>query len=447
MKAAEPASAPALAAPAAPAIPQSAANAVPFASDRVVPETAAASAAADGPASDQPPQADVSLASKSASTQPVVRAEPMPPNAPVPVPTGAAAEPKTEAVSTAAPAVADVPVEALVSDDTGAAPASPAAAPAKPAVLAAPTIPQAAGSAPRETNPATAAPGPTPPASVQTPATAASSTPTAPAAAPQTAEAAAGAIQAVGPAAKVATAQETRPADKTAAATPRPAGAPVAAATAVQADVTATAVKAIHGVSAAAAAFVARLRGDAKTGAVEAATDAAQAVAAAPQTLGPSLAVVAAPAQPAATRPRVPVAKLGAEIAKAAAGGETKFDVRLDPVGLGSVDVSLTFSDDGDVRAHLSVERPETLDLLARDQKQIERTLRDAGFEARDGSVSLSMRQNGGDGERQAQQRAYQTPDQTRASAGRTGGESDAPTVPVADLYRPRRDALVDVRL
>ncbi|WP_207620357.1 flagellar hook-length control protein FliK, partial [Oharaeibacter diazotrophicus] len=143
----------------------------------------------------------------------------------------------------------------------------------------------------------------------------------------------------------------------------------------------------------------------------------------------------------------VPVHRVGAEIAKAAEAGGDSIEISLDPVDLGRVDVRLEFGDKGEARAHLAVDRPETLELLTRDQRQIERSLRDAGFDARDGAVSMSLRQNGGDGNGQAQ-RQYQAFEQSRGAGGASrSNDADVGAAPVADVHRPRRDALVDLRL
>ncbi len=395
---------------------------------RVVGSIPAAASAPAMPGAEQEPVSAGSEAPASIQPQasaPVLPAEPK--ASPVPTalrvgdPSSLSEAPAPDAAAPAIEADAGAAAPRDPSENTGPRAAGPStAAPATLKTDAASPVSGVTAAGPSAVS-AAPSPGSQPPAAGQQP-----SAPAVAAVASSAANAttAAAAVEATRPAAKAPVSSEARAADRPAAATQRPAGAPVGAASSVQADLTATAVKAIHGVSAAAAAFVTRLRGDAKAAAADGAADAAQAVATAPQTLGASLAVVAAPNQPAQSRPRVPVARLGAEIAKVAAAGETKFDVKLDPVGLGGVDVSLTFTDDGDVHAHLSVERPETLDLLARDQRQIEKTLRDAGFDARDGAVSLSMRQNGGEGERQAQQRAYQPQDQTRTPAGRSG-ESD----------------------
>jgi chemotaxis protein MotD len=100
---------------------------------------------------------------------------------------------------------------------------------------------------------------------------------------------------------------------------------------------------------------------------------------------------VAAPKADAAMDTAVPVAGLAVEIVSRAQEGGKRFDIRLDPPELGRVDVRLNVDDNGKVTSHLVVERAETLDLLRRDQPQLERALQQAGLNS-DGGLQFSLR-------------------------------------------------------
>jgi flagellar hook-length control protein FliK len=100
---------------------------------------------------------------------------------------------------------------------------------------------------------------------------------------------------------------------------------------------------------------------------------------------------VAAPKPDAAADAAVPVAGLAVEIVSRAQEGGKRFDIRLDPPELGRVDVRLNVDDAGKVTSHLVVERSETLDLLRRDQPQLERALQQAGLNT-DGGLQFSLR-------------------------------------------------------
>ena len=199
-------------------------------------------------------------------------------------------------------------------------------------------------------------------------------------------------------------------------------------------------------------AHLAVIRDAGQTG--ERPADAATGGAAAPLTSQnqPLSPLQAQPAAAPAHQPAVPPERLGAEIVRRAAAGETRFEIRLDPADLGRVDVRIEFDARGEAKAHLSVERREAYDVLTRDQRSLERTLREAGFEARDGSVSVSLRQQG-DGERHAHHFAGDQRDggRERQHRGRDDGpalrEPEEPLRQVADRYRGRPAGLVDVRI
>lgn len=95
------------------------------------------------------------------------------------------------------------------------------------------------------------------------------------------------------------------------------------------------------------------------------------------------------------TAPSLPVRAIALHIASRAADGANSFQIRLDPPELGRIDVRLDISRDGQVAAQLTVDRPETLDALQRDQRGLERTLQNAGLDTSDGGLSFSLRQDG----------------------------------------------------
>lgn len=141
----------------------------------------------------------------------------------------------------------------------------------------------------------------------------------------------------------------------------------------------------------------------------------------------------AAPASPAAaastpaqsTATPVPLRDLPMVIAAQADGEQRHFKIRLDPVELGSVDVSLSISKDGTVRTHIVVERAATLFQLTQDAPKLEQAFQS---QANGGSfnLSFSLRQDG-----QGQQEG-------RASFG-GGSDAEAGDAPSAQpsLLRP----------
>jgi flagellar hook-length control protein FliK len=121
------------------------------------------------------------------------------------------------------------------------------------------------------------------------------------------------------------------------------------------------------------------------------------------------------------------------EIGFRALEGTKRFDIRLDPAELGRVDVSLSFDKDGEVTARLTVDRVETLHLLQRDAKTLERAFDQAGLRTSDAGVQISLSdRNAGNGNGfEAQQ------DRARA-AGRRDEAEPMPS-PVTEIIPQRR--------
>ncbi len=94
-------------------------------------------------------------------------------------------------------------------------------------------------------------------------------------------------------------------------------------------------------------------------------------------------------------QPAVLASTVAVDIARFAQRGEARFEIRLDPPELGRVDVRLRVADDGMVRAHLFVERSETLDLFLRDAKALERALEQNGLKTTQNSLEFSLSSDG----------------------------------------------------
>lgn len=69
------------------------------------------------------------------------------------------------------------------------------------------------------------------------------------------------------------------------------------------------------------------------------------------------------------------------------------FTMQLDPADLGRMDVRLSFERDGSIKAHMSVEKPETLALLQRDAQQLERILQQSGLDLDENALSFDLQQ------------------------------------------------------
>lgn len=129
-----------------------------------------------------------------------------------------------------------------------------------------------------------------------------------------------------------------------------------------------------------------------------------------------------APAQQPATPPSPATNMVGLSIARAVADGQTRFTVRLDPPELGRVDIRMEMSGDGAVRAVIRADSQETLDLMQRDARHLERALADSGLKTDSGSLSFSLNQQGQGGRPDG---SGQPHGQASADADDTGADGD----------------------
>jgi len=128
------------------------------------------------------------------------------------------------------------------------------------------------------------------------------------------------------------------------------------------------------------------------------------------------------------------VPQMAFDMTRQVQAGSSQFQIRLDPSELGAVDVRLDIDATGATRAHLIVEKAETLDLLQRDQRSLERALQQAGLDGAKTSLEFSLRQNnGGNGQRD------QSPFLTAPrESGASGLDTPPDTTIVRQAYRGR---------
>ncbi len=119
-----------------------------------------------------------------------------------------------------------------------------------------------------------------------------------------------------------------------------------------------------------------------------AAQQGAQAAAAATTATRAIHAAYAAPVQ------QLNIPQVAFEVARQFEAGNTKFQIRLDPAELGRIDVKLDLDKNGTVNAHMVVERPETLDLMMRDQRALQQALQQTGLDTSKTNLEFSLRQN-----------------------------------------------------
>jgi flagellar hook-length control protein FliK len=147
----------------------------------------------------------------------------------------------------------------------------------------------------------------------------------------------------------------------------------------------------------------------------------------------------------AATPP--PVAEqVSIQIAKSARNGAREFTIRLDPPDMGRVDVRMNISASGHLQAYITADRQDTLDLMQRDARLLERGFQDAGLKADTGSLNFSLRDNQAGQGGQWGQSLYEdpAPPTWRGPAPHTAEIIEAPPLPAAPS---RSDRALDITI
>jgi flagellar hook-length control protein FliK len=173
---------------------------------------------------------------------------------------------------------------------------------------------------------------------------------------------------------------------------------------------------------------------------------AASAIAPSPSVEAPAIARPADPAH-AMARPDapVPLQAMAVEIGMRAMRGSREFAIRLDPEDPGRVDIKLEISEAGQVQAKLTVDKVETLQLLQRDARTLERAFDQAGLKTSPDGLQFSLRDPG--------QQNRQSGQQDRSPSGSpTIGQSDASNaiddiVMRPAIYRTSAAGGLDIRI
>ncbi len=135
-----------------------------------------------------------------------------------------------------------------------------------------------------------------------------------------------------------------------------------------------------------------------------------------------------------------PTAQIALQLSRAAADGQNRMSIQLQPAELGRVDVRLEVAADGKVMTIVAAERAETLDLLQRDQRGLEKALQDAGMDPDADGFTFLLDQ----GEQDERQQFAGGDGETGGDAGFDGeGEAATPAAPI----RIAADGTLDIRI
>lgn len=142
------------------------------------------------------------------------------------------------------------------------------------------------------------------------------------------------------------------------------------------------------------------------------------------------------------------VAQLSAQILKKLEARSTRFDLELNPVNLGRVDVRIEIGAHGRMSAAMTFDNPQAAQELRSKAHELQRALEQAGFDLSGGvtfDVAQDRSQHQGHGLAQQQQDAAPWRGRAFQAALNTAGEADVAAGP--QPYLERRASGVDVRI
>jgi flagellar hook-length control protein FliK len=138
-----------------------------------------------------------------------------------------------------------------------------------------------------------------------------------------------------------------------------------------------------------------------------------------------------------------PAEQIAVQVRRAQAAGQEQINIKLHPAELGRIEVRLENGPEGTLRAVISAERSETLDLLQRDARGLERALQEAGVKTDSGSLNFNLR-----GQGQQQQTAEDGAARGAASGdGTAAGQLGDAGPPTPHHAGPRHDGALDIRV
>ena len=127
-----------------------------------------------------------------------------------------------------------------------------------------------------------------------------------------------------------------------------------------------------------------------------------------------------------------PSDQVAVQIQRAISAQVQRFSIRLEPAELGRIDVRLDFARDGNLRAAITVERPETFDLLQRDIQNLERSLKESGLQSEGLKLDLQLGEGGGERREASNERL------TRSERAESGDDETADLPDLAAIAPPR---------
>jgi len=139
-----------------------------------------------------------------------------------------------------------------------------------------------------------------------------------------------------------------------------------------------------------------------------------------------------------------PAEQIAVQVQRAQVAGQEQISIKLHPAELGRIEVKLENASDGTLRAVISAERSETLDLLQRDARGLERALQEAGVKTDSGSLNFNLR---GQGHEQQNANDGGTGRGGTAAARGAGQVAEAAEPAPPPAYRSSHNGALDIRV
>ena len=139
---------------------------------------------------------------------------------------------------------------------------------------------------------------------------------------------------------------------------------------------------------------------------------------------------------------RTPVEQVALQVVRAAGQQIDHLQLTLEPADLGRVDIRLEFGPDNRLALAVVADRPETLDLLQRDVRALERALQDAGLKTDPDSLSFNLR-----GEGRNDRDGTRSPAPAPAAIELDPIEAELQPAQAIQAYRPAASGSLDIRI
>jgi flagellar hook-length control protein FliK len=141
-------------------------------------------------------------------------------------------------------------------------------------------------------------------------------------------------------------------------------------------------------------------------------------------------------------------AQVALQITRSIPQGIDRFSLQLQPADLGVVEIQLDIERNGQVSATITAERPETLELLQRDGRILERSLSDNGLKLSNDGLNFALKQDQHQQQHQQQGQGFnQGSEQSQASfAGTSYGDNASDEGPLPSHHRIESHRLLDIR-